>query len=417
MARYKVFLDSANILCKPNAIQSSKVLNYLSKNGHAVVRSLGYADYIIVNTCGVSQQHEEISTALYAKYSAEKKPDAKIISIGCLNAINEQLSERRPEILFISELRQLDEHFHNQVRFDDVKSAYLDEGALPALARSETREFDRTGKLTRQVGAAIAGVFKRLPRGGSRTVEVIEQMHAKNRFYVEIARGCVHSCSYCIIKKARGEVSSRGVDQILSDIEAARVPGAKLALVADDCGSYGVDIGETLLGLMRAIAERFPELDVHLWYLNPMWLERHEEEYLELFAAGRVSGVNLCFQSGSDRIVKLMNRSYSVQNVFRIIDRIRGVSPRTIIETHMIVGFPGEREEDFARSLEVADKVDILISFAYSDREGTRSAAMADKIPEKVKRARFRRLRSRTYQHLLGMVRDDLTQQLLGKRS
>jgi len=409
MNRYNVLLDSSNISCKPNSILSSQVFNYLTRNGHTIVRNPSFADYIFINTCGFDDKNEGITTALYEAYRKKRKDGAKIVSIGCLNLINVSLQPSWPELLFISDLSALDDIFYNTVRYSAIDEAYLDEGNLPLLAASSQRAYDAPGKASYQVGEAVKYLGKKLAPGGMKTVRVIEKMHSQNRFYVEIGRGCVSQCSYCIIKKARGKLHSRGIDQILKDIETSMVPDQKLCLVADDCGCYGFDIGETIFSLVRAIHQEHPSLEIDLCYVNPAWLEKHEEEYVALFREVPISGVNIPVQTGSDRVVTLMNRKYGIENVRRIVGRLREASPRTVIYTHIIVGFPGEEEADFEKTLPMIELFDFLLFFAYSDREGTPSASMDGKVPERVKKRRLRKVRLKIYQELFKMVARDFS--------
>ncbi|MCK4782963.1 MAG: radical SAM protein, partial [Desulfobacteraceae bacterium] len=368
---------------------------------------LSLADYIIVNTCGFDDIHEDISTGLFEEYSGRKKDGAKLISIGCLNRINESLRTLWPDVIFISDLNHLDRVFFNKVPFNCIDEAYLDQNTLPQLCKSDKRGFDAISKIAFHIARVIYIMGKRIAPKGSRTISTFEKLSHLNQFYVEIGRGCVSNCNYCIIKKARGGIQSRRLDQILRDIDTLYNPRQSLCLVADDCGCYGIDIGESIFTLLRAISKRYADLDVDLCYVNPLWIQRYEDEFVRLFGEVRISSVNIPMQSGSDRIVKLMNREYSIKSVIRIVNMIRQVSPQTIIWTHIIVGFPGEKDEDFHRTLSMVEWFDFVRGFTYSDRKGTASSLMENKIAERIKKSRKQRLRIMSYKKVLRRVLHD----------
>ncbi|MFC1867048.1 radical SAM protein [Thermodesulfobacteriota bacterium] len=404
MNRYNILLDSAEINCKSNSILSSQIYKYLTKNNHRIIRELSLADYIIVNTCGFDNIHEAVSTTLFEEYSHGNRDDAKITSIGCLNKINTSLQALWPEVIFVSDLNQLDRLFFNKVRFSNIDEAYLDQETLPQLAVSNKRGYDSISKIAFLVARIVYLTTKRVTPLGSRTMRTFEKLSLLNQFYVEIGRGCVSNCNYCIIKKARGDIQSRRLDQIMRDIDTLYNPKQSLCLVADDCGCYGLDISESIFTLLRAINKRYADLDIDLCYVNPFWIQKYEEEFVNLFEETQISSINIPIQSGSDRIIKLMNREYSVENVIRVINRIKEVSPQTIILTHIILGFPGENDEDFQRTLSMVKWFDFARSFIYSDRKGTVSCLMENKVPETIKNSRKRMFRVRLYRILLGRI-------------
>ena len=124
MAKYKVTLDSAEITCKPNSILSCRVYRYLLENGHEIEKDPAKADYIIVNTCGFDQIREDISCRLFQKHNFRKNKTAKIISIGCLNKINENsVKTSLSDVVLVSDLSDLDKIFFNKVRFGQVDQA------------------------------------------------------------------------------------------------------------------------------------------------------------------------------------------------------------------------------------------------------------------------------------------------------
>lgn len=393
MQTYKVFLDSSNINCKPSSIISSKVYNYLQRNNHSIVNEPHRADYIIINTCGFSETFEDVSKALFQKYAESTVNHTKIISIGCLNMINENLRKDYSNIIFMKSLSELDKRFFLTVRFEDIQEAHLRQNVIDYLSRNTKRGFVLADRVTYKIMSFIYSLVKPIIKGTSKLQLALEEVNNENKFYVEISRGCKFNCKYCVIKKARGKIKSRGTEQILMDIDKVFEPNKNLCLIADDCGSYGIDINTNLLDLIYAINKKYPDTGIDLCYVNPFWIQKFESEFVTLFRKAKINSINIPMQSGSDKITKLMNRKYDVIKVLRIIEKIRHVSPQTLFWTHIIVGFPGEDHDDVRDTASMMEYFDFSYKFIYSDREGALSTKLANKISERVKRRRALYLR------------------------
>lgn len=393
MITYKVLLDSTNINCKPNSILSSKIHNYLKNNAHIIVNNLSQADYIVLNTCGFNETFENISMELFKKYGVEKKCNAKIITIGCLNKINESLRDKFSDIIFLPELEDLDSIFFNILKYKDNKEAYLKQEIISDLSVNNKRGFAVSDKITLMLVETITILCKKLRINNPKLLLALEEVKNENKFYVEIGRGCGFACNYCVIKKARGEMHSRRITQILSDIDTVFEPNKKLCLIADDCGSYGIDINENIFSLLYAINKKHPTLYIDLCYVNPLWIQKYEKEFLELFKNVKINSINIPMQSGSDKIIQLMNRDYSVEKVLGAIENFRQISPDTLIWSHIIIGFPGESRADFRRSMSMSTIFDFSYKFIYTEKKGTASAFLPNKVPEIIKKYRLFRFR------------------------
>ena len=208
---------------------------------------------------------------------------------------------------------------------------------------------------------------------------IFDNITLRNRLFVEISKGCTGSCSYCLIKTARGGLRSRPIKDILIDIEKMKDPSKKLYLVANDCGCYGLDIKTNLINLLYEINKKFPEQKVELDYLNPFLLEKYSNEYVKLFRDIDLDYVTIPMQSGSKKILKNMSRNYNPAKTIRTIDKIKKASPGTFIFSHFIIGFPGENWIDFFKTMICALHFDLPIPFKYSEREGTAGASLPDK--------------------------------------
>lgn len=375
MPSYAVSLESAQVHCKSNHIGLSKIYVYLTKNNHSVVNNASDAEYIIINTCGFREDKENSSIKIINEHI--RNDHAKVISFGCLNNINKELIRSLEDsAIVLDKESDLDEIFFQNVKYNDVKESYLirEIGSLINFEKP-VKEKNRDSSI----------IYRRSKIYN----DSINEKLGKNKFYVEICRGCVGSCSYCIIKKARGNgVVSRDPKEIIRDIRIAGQPGQSLCLVADDCGSYGVDSGSDLPALLKEISNNFPDIAIEICYLNPLWLKRRKEDYLDAFQHINIKSINIPLQSGSDKIVRRMNRKYKVKDILNTVKKIREASPTTFIWSHAIIGFPGENIFDYIKTLRMLCHFDMNYLFAYSKREGTKSATFNDKKSNFVVKAR-----------------------------
>lgn len=403
MARYKILLDSAQINCKSNSILSSQVYTYLEKNEHEIVKNPSEADFILINTCGFNIEQENISTSMYREYEHKKKNGAMVVSIGCLNKINKGLRNLFSDVIFVSSPAEFDRLFKNKEDFASTGGAYLVSEKIDELYANDRRGIGTLPKISTMIfkNKIVYQFMKNLTAGNSRIRQVLDEVCHMNKFYVQIGSGCASNCSYCILKKAKGNPTSRSISQVLQDIRLAHEPDKNLCLVADDCGSYGFDADESIFTLIRAISDEYPGLGVDLCYVNACWIQKYANGYMDMIKNSKINSINISLQSGSDRLIKRMNRNYSISEVMNVIKKLREASPQTMIWTHILIGFPGEDEDDFKNTLNILDAFDFAYPFIYSDRDGTAATTMKDKVPDRVKVARRRRLRMKGYKNVL----------------
>ncbi|HQO78480.1 MAG TPA: radical SAM protein [Thermodesulfobacteriota bacterium] len=377
---YKVFIDSSDMGCKPNAIGTSQVANYVRQNGHATTTDISEADFIVVNTCGFDVRHEVLSRDIIRDHFKNKKPGAQVISIGCLNVINKtMLEEAFPGLNIVTDFTVLDRKLSADKPYEAEKGAFFDESIFDFVT-------EKYPKLSLRKPALFGIRFLRWMFHNSTSPriaelhlsQIVEEIDRSNKVYVLIGRGCAGNCSYCIIKKAQGNPKSRAIEDIIDDIRKVYSKGKVLCLTADDCASYGLDTGTSLFALVERISEEFPGIRLDFGYLNPFLMEKYSEEYLEMFKKSRINEVNIPLQSGSNRILDLMNRRYKAENVLHLIGKIKQVSPGTMIWTHVIFGFPTESWGDFYKTLKALKHFHFYYTFPYAQREGTKSAGLKE---------------------------------------
>ena len=220
--------------------------------------------------------------------------------------------------------------------------------------------------------------------------KIVERHNGKGNFFVKIGEGCVGNCSYCIIKKAKNRIISRKIEDILLDIKnnIDEQKEKNIVLIADDCGSYGIDIGTNIIELLFQIGNHFPSLGIDIYYLYPKWIEKMGNKLLNIFKQVNINSINIPIQSGSLKVLKSMNRSYDLERIFQFINMLKKISPETMVFTHYLVGFPGESFKDFLKTISTIPYFHNFYPFAYSSRKGTKSNEFPNEIPNIMKRIR-----------------------------
>jgi tRNA-2-methylthio-N6-dimethylallyladenosine synthase len=352
--------------CQMNVSDSDKIGSLLRTINYETVGSTGEADLVIVNTCSVRAKAEEriYGILLTMKGELKRKPDLLIGVGGCVaQQEGERLLQKIPHLSFVFGTHNL--HLLPQIVCQ----------AEAGKRVSETAFIDDDSR------------FDLFPdyAGGSGVTQA-----------VTIMQGCDNFCSYCIVPFVRGREVSRRKSDILEEIRKASVGGVKeVTLLGQNVNSYGVKGGDgaDFADLIRAVAkipgiERIRFMTSHPKDLAAPLIDCYADvEQL-------CSHIHLPVQSGSDRILALMNRGYTRSEYLDKIDKLKAVRPDLLVTSDIIVGFPGETEEDFQDSLALMSAVGFsdTYSFVYSPRPETKAAQLPDSTAKVEKSDRLKRL-------------------------
>ena len=383
-----------NLGCKVNAYETAAMQELLEGAGYEIVPFQERADVYIINTCTVTNIADRKSRQMLHR-ARKMNPDAVVVAAGCYVQAREEghLAVDPSVDIVIGNNRKKD-----LVR---ILEDYLQDGA------------EEDGQMSRVIDINHTGEYEELhlTKPGEHT-----------RAYIKVQDGCNQFCSYCIIPFARGRVRSRSLESVVEEVrELARNGYREVVLTGIHLSSYGADFrektpdsegpevsgkilnreehfhggqeGTDLLALIRAVHEVDGILRIRLGSLEPRIIT---EEFVRT-AAGLEKlcpHFHLSLQSGCDATLKRMNRRYTAAEYLEKCALLRKYFRNPALTTDVIVGFPGETEEEFAASMEFVDQVDFYEThiFKYSRREGTRAAAMADQVPEPVKAERSRRM-------------------------
>jgi tRNA-2-methylthio-N6-dimethylallyladenosine synthase len=349
--------------CQMNVHHAEGLAGLLAQSGYSIVEDLAEADVVLLNSCAVRQKAED---KVYGRIGAlvdERRHRPLIIGLG--GCIPQVYGERLLDALAAVDFLFGTTGFH----------------ALPSLIDAA-----RTGERSVHLPAPIA--IESPPYRRSPGVQAM----------VTITEGCSSGCAYCVVPRARGPLRSRPPDAILEEVRAALEDGfQEILLLGQNVDSYGTDTPRfgSFAGLLRAVAEQGPRR-VRFTSSHPRDVT---PELLETLADGGplCPHLHLACQSGSDRILSAMRRGYDRDRFLGIVERARSLIPDLNITTDLIVGFPGETEEDFQGTMQLLDTARFGAVYAamYSPRPQTRSAQLADDVTPDVKRSRLQRILQR----------------------
>ncbi len=360
----KIALESLG--CSKNLVDAEIMMGILNRKGYKLVGNMEEADIALVNTCGFieSAKQESIDTILEIAQLKETANLKLLIVTGCLaQRYSEELKAEIPEIDAIVGTGS----YQN---IDEIVAGLEKENKIVSL---NDIEFAFNEELPRYVSTP------------------------SYMAYLKISEGCDKHCTYCIIPKLRGKQKSRKMEDIISEAKDLASRGVKeLVVIAQDSTTYGTDIynGEAKLPqLLEELAKIEGIKWIRIMYSYP---ESITEELVQVIKKYD----NICnyfdmpIQHASNRILKLMNRHTTKEDILAKIDMIRNNIPNATLRTTIITGFPGETEEDFEELLDFAKEVkfDRLGAFAYSREEGTAADKLPDHIDENVKEQRRERL-------------------------
>jgi len=346
--------------CPKATSDSELILTRMQAEGYEITPSYQEADLVVVNTCGfidsaVAESLDAIGEAL--------QENGKVIVTGCLGAKGDIVKDTHPKVLAVT-------------------GPHATEEVMQAVHQHLPRLHDPYTDLVP-------------PQG----VRLTPQHFA----YLKISEGCNHSCTFCIIPALRGDLVSRPIHEVMSEAEKLVESGVKeLLVISQDTSAYGVDVKyRTGFWQGRPVKTRMTDLARELGSLG-VWVRMHYvypypsvDEIIPLMSEGKVLPyLDIPFQHANERILKLMKRPASSENVLRRIEEWRKTCPDIVLRSTFIVGFPGETEQEFEELLDFVEeaRLDRVGAFKYSPVEGAAANALPDHIDPEEQEERLARL-------------------------
>ena len=340
--------------CKVNIYESEYITNILKENGYQIVDFDSKADIYIINTCTVTNTSDKKSEKMIKRARKQNK-DAIIIAMGC----------------------------HAQIKGDNIDADIIignkDKSKIISLIEEYQENKNKIKRIYNLDNISFEDMY-------------ISSFNSHTRAFVKIQDGCDAFCSYCIIPYARGPIRSKDPKTVIKEITSLVENGYKeIILTGIHTGKYGKDINYTFEQLLKEIIKI-----KNLYRIRISSIEINEltDPILNLIKDNQVIAkhLHIPLQSGSDKILKLMDRKYDLKFYKNRIEKIRKMIKDISITTDLIVGFPNENEKDMEDTLKFLKEIKFtkIHTFPYSKREGTKAASMENQIDETIKRKRVK---------------------------
>lgn len=398
---FDMFPGKACVLCigcPESRIDSNRVKNFLKENDWIVTNRLKEADLVLFRTCGLTNFSIDNSVQLIKKLKAEKKRDAKLIAWGCLPKINRKaLRSVYSDITFgEDEIEILDKIVKANKSIAEIKGNSCMPVFIPKQGLKD-RIRDYFSKTVHDI-CTLKDPFFQLRTVLRASINRDIWKLDNSVFQIKVSTGCLGRCTYCSIPKSRGILKSKSVEEIVSEFRDGMKKGFQyFALIGTDLGAYGRDLRISLVDLLSELTKINGNYKIGLRNLNPNFLIEMYDELRPFFASGKIWFLSSAVQSGSDRVLKRMARDYSAQDYIRCVSSLNQEFPHVHLRTQIIVGFPGETDQDFKMSQKLLDNLrfDFVELYKYSRNSDTQAAKMPNQIPEQIKEVRYRKLYSK----------------------
>jgi threonylcarbamoyladenosine tRNA methylthiotransferase MtaB len=343
--------------CRLNEAELETWSREFQARGHHMTNDAEEADLLVVNTCAVTEEAVRKSRKLLGR-AGRHNPNARLVVSGCYASLDPTATASAEGVDLVIDNR-------NKDRLVEIVSRELDLKAMPQAAM----ESDITGLLQR----------------------------GRQRAFIKVQDGCRHRCSYCIVTLARGEERSRPINQVIDEINRLHEEGIReVVLTGVHIGGYGSDIGSNISSLIRQVLIETDIPRLRIGSIEPWDLPR---DFWALFENPRfMPHLHLPLQSGSDSVLRRMSRRCRSDEYRELIRQARNEVADFNITTDIIVGFPGETDEEWRQTLDFVEEIGFghLHIFAFSARQGTKAATLPDLVSRQTKRDRSESLHRRS---------------------
>lgn len=366
--------------CKVNIYESEFVISKLKQNNYKIVNFDDEADIYIINTCSVTNESDKKSRKMINR-ARKNNPDACIIVMGCYSQVSS--NEIEADIIIGNK---------DKSKIIEILDEYL-----------ETKRKQK--------------IIYDLKETEFENMEITD-FENHTRAFVKIEDGCNAFCSYCIIPYTRGRVRSKKVESVINEVTNLVNKGYKeIVLTGIHTGRYGIDINSSLEELLSKLVDipgifRIRLSSIEINEITPGIIKILKENKI------MAKHLHVPIQSGSNKILKLMNRRYNKEEFIALIDKLKEI-PDISLTTDLIVGFPHETEEDFEETIETLMKINFtkIHTFPYSRRKGTLADSMDEQVPSEIKKKRVHRIlelsnkfENKYYESKIGMIYDGVVE-------
>jgi threonylcarbamoyladenosine tRNA methylthiotransferase CDKAL1 len=393
----KVFIEEAG--CNRRKLDLNTVRSYLNSNDYELVDNPEVADKILVATCAFKKIEEDESIQRLRHF---KKYGSKMVVYGCLPDIARKRYEEFADIPKVAprEIEKIEQYFPGD------KKRYSAVAASNLLGRQKRNIFVSIARLIQTKPTLNREFWHRMiTNGWDKISNILHPIWTP--YYLFACRGCLGKCTYCAIRNAIGALRSKPIATVVSEFQSGVRDGYRdFVILGDDPGCYGIDIGITLPELVEALftasaeiekskkntdsAQR--EISFYLHEIHPKFLIPYTDKFLAMERFSSVRSILCPIQSGSDHVLELMQREHTAEQFEEVVKKIRRHQPQIAFHTQLIIGFPGETEENFQETLDcvVRCRFNSVLLHPYAEKGGSASELFSDKIPAEIISKRMR---------------------------
>ena len=386
--------------CPENKIDMAMIQNFFKKNNWNIVDNYFNSDMIVFNACGLTQFHERQSVRIINTLKTHKPSGANLIICGCLPKINESGIKLNPEDTILygeSENCKFNEIIQAEQKIEEVTANVLYPYRIlkrnPAKSKIYSNLLDHLFHVDSEFRGKIGRILWSPLLFYDQWLNArINLFHKKKpTYFIKIATGCLNACTYCAVKKSRGNLKSKSLEKVLEEFRSGLQQGYEnFSLLGTDLGPYGKDIGTNLAVLLQEMIRENGNYKIRLRNTEPRWLMKIGSEMIEIFKSKKIPFVGIPIESGNNEILNKMKRGYKIEDVKEFIKELNRKFPFILIRTQLMTGFPGETLEQFYDTYNLIDELffDYVEVYPFSPRPNTLAAEMQDQllVKERVRR-------------------------------
>ncbi|MFH0870522.1 MAG: MiaB/RimO family radical SAM methylthiotransferase [archaeon] len=365
----KKFYLNAKMGCDLNRVDGERIRQSLLDNGWSQTSSLKEADLVLFNTCAVIKKRVDACVREIKRIKREKKKSARFVVCGCLPGIDPATLKKHfnGKALTPTKLADLD-HIINAKK--SISSQPLSQ--IMTIRTSRTHSHPGKTNMKRQMPMPA---------------------HDRKVAIIRTNYGCLGDCTFCAIKNNFPRLISRSQEDIIEDAKAAMEKGcSEITLSAEDLSAYGCDLGKGigLISLLNGLLRLKGTASFSLLRVYPGFIIRNRKAMIKVLGSGRIGFLSIPVNSGSQKIIRLMNRRYDVKKIISSVREIKRKTPKVKIRFDIMVGFPGETDDDFRKTLRlVKDHIaDEIVIYEFSPMPGTGAAKLPCQLPKKIIKSR-----------------------------
>ncbi len=386
-----VYISTPFCHCALRKIEATRLKNYFTLNNYRIVKTPDEADFHICMTCAVTK----VNVDNYLEFIKNaQNSHGELIVMGCLPGTNpnDLKTVFDGKKVVTKNIHDIDNHFPDfNVKFHQVPEVYnYDTESFHMF----TDDIQNQTKLRLLLKYGLSKTYYRYRLRKQQYLEFTEanKIHLTTPCFLQISSGCANNCTYCNIREAIGKIKSKPIDSLTEEYKSLLQEGYRnFHFVAEDLCSYGLDINSSLGYLLNALSEVDKSYHVK-WSLdgvNPNWIVQNHKAFESLFES-KIWEIMIAIESGSDRLIKLMNRHYSIREVEKALISLRQINPALKINALFIVGFPSETDKDFEGTLNLFKSIrfDSVTLTDYSDFENRASSQISPKVSKDTMRKR-----------------------------